>query len=95
MKLRSVTLVLSFTLIPLTFLRAESLPGWETTVLNNDFYAEGAGFGDIDGDGRGDIVSGPFWYKGPTFEEKHEFFQTTPFIFCCADGTSKFWQETI
>ena len=28
--------------------------GWRSLRLHDDFYAEGAGFGDINGDGRGD-----------------------------------------
>ena len=79
MILRSVTLLLSLFFLPLFMLNGESQPGWTTQVLHNDFYAEGAGFGDIDGDGKGDLVSGPFWYKGPTFEEKHEYYEPKPF----------------
>lgn len=41
--------------------------------LSETFYCEGASFGDLDGDGVNDIVSGPFWYEGPSFEAAHEF----------------------
>ena len=34
-----------------------------------------ASAGDVDGDGLGDLVAGPFWYKGPDFEEQHEFYE--------------------
>ena len=62
-----------------TLLTLSAAPGWNKKVLHDEFYTEGAAFGDIDGDGRGDLVSGPFWYKGPDFEEKHEFYEPQPF----------------
>jgi len=40
--------------------------------LSSTFYAEGASFGDLDGDGDADVVSGPYWYEGPEFERRHE-----------------------
>ena len=48
--------------------------GWSSLRLHDDFYAEGAGFGDINGDGRGDLVSGPFWWAGPTFSTPRRFY---------------------
>ncbi|MEC7906667.1 MAG: hypothetical protein VYC82_05540, partial [Verrucomicrobiota bacterium] len=48
--------------------------GWSSLRLHGDFYAEGAGFGDINGDGRGDLVSGPFWWAGPTFSTPRRFY---------------------
>lgn len=32
---------------------------------------ESVGVFDVDGDGKPDIVSGEFWYQGPTFERRH------------------------
>lgn len=46
---------------------------FETRQLSDVFYAEGATFGDLNGDGQMDLVSGPFWYEGPDFELRHEF----------------------
>ena len=40
-------------------------------VLTDTFHAEGAGLGDIDRDGHGDAVYGPFWYAGPDFQKRH------------------------
>jgi hypothetical protein len=44
-----------------------SAVAFETKTLSPDHYAEGADVGDIDGDGKLDLVAGPIWYKGPTF----------------------------
>jgi hypothetical protein len=40
---------------------------FDTKTLSMDHYAEGADVGDIDGDGKLDLVAGPIWYKGPDF----------------------------
>ena len=67
--------------LPLTLSAAISLcaistapaqdPTWldfEKAQLSDAFYSEGASTADFDGDGHGDIVSGPVIYFGPTFE---------------------------
>jgi hypothetical protein len=41
--------------------------------LTDQFWAEGAHFGDFNHDGKMDICSGPFWYEGPEFTKRHEF----------------------
>ncbi|MGY8654496.1 MAG: FG-GAP repeat domain-containing protein [Verrucomicrobiia bacterium] len=43
--------------------------------LSDEYYAEGANFGDFNKDGKLDVVAGPFWYAGPTFKEKHEIYE--------------------
>jgi hypothetical protein len=47
--------------------------------LTDTFHAEGAGIGDIDKDGHGDAVYGPYWYAGPTFNERHEIYPPQDF----------------
>jgi HEAT repeat protein len=44
------------------------------TRLTEKFHAEGAGIGDIDRDGHGDAVYGPYWYAGPDFKARHEIY---------------------
>ncbi len=51
-----------------------ALHRFELNRLDNDFYCEGATFGDVSGDGQKDVVAGPFWYEGPTFESRHTFY---------------------
>jgi hypothetical protein len=42
--------------------------------LSDEFYSEGATFGDFNHDGVMDIVSGPFWWEGPDFKVKHAYY---------------------
>jgi len=48
---------------------------WQRQQLHGDFYSEGAGIGDINGDGKPDIVAGPFWWEGPAFTVKHAYYE--------------------
>ncbi|MCC7474600.1 MAG: DUF1080 domain-containing protein [Pirellulales bacterium] len=47
--------------------------------LGDTFYCEGAGYGDLNKDGVGDVIIGPYWYAGPSFTERHEFYPPKPF----------------
>ncbi len=54
---------------------AEDAPQlFKRTQLSDQFYSEGASFGDFNKDGKIDIVAGPFWYEGPDFTVRHQFF---------------------
>ncbi|MCF7789638.1 MAG: FG-GAP-like repeat-containing protein [Prosthecobacter sp.] len=56
-------------------LHAETQITWKRQQLHGDFYSEGAGIGDINGDGKPDVVAGPFWWEGPAFEKKHAYYE--------------------
>ena len=54
-------------------------PTFRKVVLTDKFHAEAAGVGDIDKDGHGDAVYGPYWYAGPEFKERHEIYPAKDF----------------
>lgn len=55
------------------------LHSFKKTQLSDQFFSEGANFGDFNKDGVMDIVSGPYWYAGPTFTERHEYYKPEPY----------------
>ena len=60
--------------------------------LTKEFWAEGATIGDFNKDGNIDVASGPYWYEGPKFEKRNEFYPATQsFKLKKPDGT----EETI
>jgi len=50
---------------------------FKKTQLTDKFWGEGATFGDLNRDGKPDIISGPFWYEGPDFTKRHEYYPAT------------------
>jgi hypothetical protein len=54
-------------------------PKFEKRVLTDKYHCDGIQAGDFNRDGKADIVAGPFWYEGPEFTVKHEFFPAKEF----------------
>jgi hypothetical protein len=54
------------------------LHNFERQQLTEVYYSEGAGAGDINGDGVMDVVYGPHWYAGPDFTDKNEIYTAVP-----------------
>ncbi len=57
----------------------EVLPPFRTQRLTSSYYSEGAAVGDFDRDGRPDVVSGPYWWKGPAFSKKTPIYKARSF----------------
>ncbi len=52
---------------------------FERIDLSDVFLCEGATYGDVSGDGKADIISGPYWYEGPDFKKRHEIYPPKTF----------------
>lgn len=76
MKKKRLSLILS-ALVAATMVHADAATQitWKRQQLHGDFYSEGAAIGDINGDGKPDVVAGPFWWEGPAFEKKHAYYE--------------------
>ena len=52
---------------------AESpVTAYKKLQLTDKFFCEGAYYGDFNRDDTLDVVSGPYWYAGPDFQQRHE-----------------------
>jgi hypothetical protein len=53
---------------------ADELHTFKRVQLSDQFWSEGANFGDLNNDGKNDLISGPRWWEGPDFKTSHEFY---------------------
>lgn len=67
-------LALLLSAVPLSAAEDFIVHQFERKQLGDKFYAEGATFADINQDGKTDVISGPFWYEGPEFQKRHEYY---------------------
>jgi VCBS repeat protein/FG-GAP repeat protein len=75
---KSLAAVLASALVPAaTLLIAEEHHIFTRLQLNDQFWSEGASFGDLNNDGRNDIIAGPWWWEGPDFKTRHEYYPAT------------------
>ena len=54
------------------------LHSFQRQQLTDVYYSEGANAGDINGDGKPDVVYGPYWFEGPDYKVKHEIYPAKP-----------------
>jgi hypothetical protein len=75
-----------FVALPAALILASGIQATATTVaayrkvsLSDTFFSEGAAFGDLNNDGHLDAVSGPYWYAGPDFKQRHDIYPALPY----------------
>ena len=74
--IRAAVLVLT-ALSTATLALAQELHTFKRIQLSDQFWGEGATFGDLNRDGVNDIISGPWWWEGPEFKKRHEYYPAT------------------
>jgi hypothetical protein len=57
-----------------TFAADYTVHTWKKIQLSDLFWSEGANIGDFNKDGKMDVVSGPYWWEGPDFKVRHEYY---------------------
>lgn len=70
-------LTLAATLAVAASVAAEELHVFQRLHLSDQFWSEGANFGDLNRDGINDVISGPWWYAGPDFQMRQEYYPAT------------------
>jgi hypothetical protein len=72
-------LIVSALILIAPALSAATIPltTFEKVQLTDKFWSEAAAIGDINRDGKVDIVAGPYWYAGPDFKERHAYAAAT------------------
>ena len=74
--MKTIALLLPLALLTAATHAAEPVPSGEFTKiqLTDQFWAEGATFGDFNHDGKMDVAYGPYWFEGPAFKTRHTFY---------------------
>jgi hypothetical protein len=57
--------------------RADEPIKFKRVQLHDQFWSEGASFGDLNNDGKMDVIAGPWWWEGPDFTKRHEIYAPT------------------
>jgi hypothetical protein len=72
--MKAITILLPLGLVALlTAAKIADKSSHQRKVLSRGFVTEGASIGDVNGDGKSDLVAGPYWYAGPDFDTQSRY----------------------
>jgi FG-GAP-like repeat/FG-GAP repeat len=75
--MKRLATVLAIALAATSLHSREDVHTFTRLQLSDQFWSEGANAGDLNNDGVKDIVSGPYWWEGPAFTKRHEYYPAT------------------
>ena len=75
--MNTTNLTLSALLLSASLATAEEVRVFKKIQLHDQFWSEGANFGDLNKDGKADLIAGPWWWEGPDFTKRHEYAPAT------------------
>lgn len=80
MSLRLLAAVVTSLALPVlaTAASARGVAAYQKLTLDEQFFSEGATFGDLNKDGHPDAISGPYWWAGPDFKQRHQYAAAVP-----------------
>jgi hypothetical protein len=81
MQFPASAIILSATWLALLSATGAATPravSFQKITLTSEYLADGIAAADIDGDGRIDVIAGPYWYAGPDFTRRHTFYEPVP-----------------
>jgi len=78
MKTRSIVFVFLLQVLSVASAQEFRLQSFARQELSDAYFSEGIGAGDLNGDGKKDIVYGPHWYAGPDYTAKQEIYPAVP-----------------
>jgi hypothetical protein len=67
-------ILFTFPLVAGSLTHAQEIHTFKRIQLSDQFWCEGASFGDLNNDGINDIISGPWWWEGPDYQKRHEIY---------------------
>ncbi len=77
---RSLRLFLAMTVASLTASQTTAAePTFERIQLTREFHAEGGTAADLDNDGHGEVIVGPWIYWGPDYQTRTKYYAAEPF----------------
>lgn len=76
--MRLAIIISSLAVVSFVAAEERQIHSFERIQLTDRYYSEGINAADIDGDGKMDVIHGPFWFAGPEFKTKKLIYQAAP-----------------